>query len=87
MNDEIRQKYFHTFSTPIGREVLIDILTDCHFGCTLNPENTAQISEYNVGVAILAKCGVFGPERAIPVVDALMNSIVMSNPLPNKENE
>ena len=75
MNDEIRQKYFHTFSSPLGREVLIDILKDCHFGCTLDPDNKAQIAEYNVGVTLLAKLGIFGPDREIPVINSLFNSL------------
>ena len=76
MNDELSQKYRHIFLSPIGREVLADILSDCHFGCTLDPDNKVQVAEYNVGISILARCGVFGPNRDIPVINALINSLV-----------
>ena len=80
MSDELSQKYRHVFLTPIGREVLADILSMCHFGCTLVPENPAQIAEHNVGVAILANCGIFGPERQNAVMNALINSLESSKP-------
>ncbi|MBU0599085.1 hypothetical protein KKF61_08955 [Patescibacteria group bacterium] len=51
-------KYRSVFLNSIGREVLLDILTMCHFGCTLDFENPAAISEYNVGITILHKCGI-----------------------------
>ena len=39
--------------------MLGDILTTTHFGETLNPENPVQVAEYNVGLAIAFKAGVF----------------------------
>ena len=80
MNDELSQKYRHIFTSPLGREVLADILSDLHFGCTLDPDNKAQIAEYNVGTTILFKCGVFGPERDMDVMNALLNSLSSSKP-------
>lgn len=55
------------FMNPIGLEVLGDILSMCHFGCTLDPDNPAAVAEYNVGVIILNKCGVFN-EGTLPQV-------------------
>lgn len=52
-------KYRAVFMSPLGLEVLGDILTTCHFGCTLDPDNPANVAEYNVGVTILNRCGVF----------------------------
>ena len=58
-------------SSPLGREVLADILKTCHLGITLDPDNIVQISEYNVGVVILAKCGVFKKDNFEDVIRAL----------------
>lgn len=56
---ELRERYRAIFGTPIGRAVLTDILLGlCHFCGSLDPDNAAQIAEYNVGVAIAAKAGL-----------------------------
>lgn len=53
-----KKLYQYVFgSTDMGREVLADILRTCHYGASLQPENAAQIGEYNVGVMIVARCG------------------------------
>jgi hypothetical protein len=80
MSDELSQKYRHIFLSPIGREVLADVLALCHFGCTLDPDNKVQVSEYNVAVTILSNLGVFGPDRDQIVTDALINSLVSTQP-------
>ena len=53
------RRYRNVFGSPEGRAVLGDILTTTHFGETLNPENPVQVAEYNVGLAIAFKAGVF----------------------------
>lgn len=77
---KIEEKYRHVFTSPLGKDVLADILLDCHFGCTLDPDNKVQVAEYNVAVNILAKCGIFGPEREALVINALINSLGSSKP-------
>jgi hypothetical protein len=67
----LQDKYRAVLLGPMGRDVLTDILAMCHFGSTLDFENKAQISEYNVGIAILAKCGIFLPDNFEDVVRAL----------------
>jgi hypothetical protein len=57
---ETRAKYRLLFRQGIGRDVLTDILSLCHFGSTLDPDNKVQIAEYNVGIAILGRCGMLG---------------------------
>ena len=69
----VGDKYKYLFSSPMGREVLADILAECHFGTTLNPDNKVQIAEYNVGIMILAKCGILGPITRTDVINALCN--------------
>lgn len=61
-------KYRAVFNTPIGQEVLSDILSMCHFGATLDPDNKVEVSEYNVGVAILARLGIFSKASMSDVV-------------------
>lgn len=68
---DLSDKYRKVFGDPIGREVLADILTMTHFGETLNPDNPVKVSEYNVGIAILAKMGVFSAGTRPDVVNAL----------------
>lgn len=70
-SQEIRAKYRLVLLDGIGLDVLSDILRSCHFGCTLNPENTVQVAEYNVGIAILGRCGIFGEGTFEQVVKAL----------------
>jgi hypothetical protein len=71
--DELQLKYRQVLLSGIGREVLSDILAQCHFGCTLDPDNRAMIAEHNVGISILASCGILGPETRKDVVMALCN--------------
>ena len=76
--DDVGSKYRSIFTSPLGREVLADLLRECHFGSTLDPDNKVQTAEYNVGVMVLAKCGVFGPETKMDVINALLNVIPKS---------
>ena len=66
-----REKYRAVLLSPLGMEVLSDILKTCHFGGTLDPENKAQVSEHNVGIVVLAKLGIFAPDTLYGVVMAL----------------
>ena len=68
---ELTEKYHAVLCSGLGVDVLVDILAMCHFGATLDIENKHQIAEHNVGVAILAKCGIFGSESMLEVVRAL----------------
>ena len=76
--DDIGSKYRYVFASPLGREVLADLLSECHFGETLDLSNPHKIAEYNVGVMVLAKCGVFGPKTKMDVINALLNVIPKS---------
>jgi hypothetical protein len=73
VEDVMGGKYRLMFSSPMGREVLADILSMCHFGATLDLSNPLQVAEYNLAVVILAKCGVFSPGTGMDVVNALLN--------------
>jgi hypothetical protein len=78
-------KYRAVFmGTPTSLGVLADMLIDLHFGCTLDPSNPVQIAEYNLGIVILAKCGVFHPDGLADVVNAL--SSVIPKPEPESED-
>lgn len=67
----IEDKYRFVLGSPLGQDVLGDILLMCHFGVTLDPDNKVQVAEHGVGIAILAKMGVFGPNKLQQVVQAL----------------
>lgn len=56
---EMHQRYRNVFSTAEGRYVLGDILTRGHYGVTLDPENQAQIAEYNSAIIIAHIAGAF----------------------------
>ena len=74
--EELMDKYRAVFlQSPMGLEVFGDIIHFCHFGRTLNPENLVQVSEYNVGATILAKCGIFSPGTLPDVVKALASVV------------
>ena len=72
---EITEKYRTIFGSPMGQEVLADILTMTHFGETLNGDNPHQIGQFNIGMAILAKMGVFSKETKMDVVRNLMATV------------
>jgi hypothetical protein len=79
---DVVRKYKSVFINPMGLEVLSDLLSMCHFGSTLDSSNPQQIGEYNIGVAILAKCGVFGGDRMNEIVKSLCSIIPLTG---NKE--
>jgi hypothetical protein len=54
---DMLQRYKNVFGSEEGRLVLGDILTLCHFGETLDPNDPVQAAEYNVGVTILRTAG------------------------------
>lgn len=68
---ELTAKYRMVFGNAMGQEVLADILSMTHFGNTLNADNPQQIGEYNIGIAILAKMGVFSRGTKNQVIKAL----------------
>ena len=82
--EKLRAKYRSLFlHSTLGQDVLADILVKlCHFGCTLDPDNKVQVSEYNVGVAILQRCGTFSEGTLENVIRALANVV----PMPTKED-
>jgi hypothetical protein len=83
--DDMTAKYRELFlKTNLGREVLADILQMCHFGETLDPENMVRVSEYNVGVAVLHKCGILAEDTLEDVTRALAN-ITPKNPQEDDE--
>ena len=74
--ETIQAKYRQVFlKTALGRDVLSDILVLCHFGGSLDPDNKVQVSEYNVGIAILHRCGVFAEDTFEQVIRALANVV------------
>lgn len=70
--NELAEKYQLIFNSPIGQEVLADILTMTHFGETLNGDNPHQIGQYNIGVTILARMGIFAQGTKLNVLRALL---------------
>lgn len=77
--DKLQAKYRAVFITSaLGKDVLSDILKLCHFGCTLDPDNLVQVSEHNVGVAILNRLGIFSEDTLEDVVRALANVVPLA---------
>ena len=71
---EIMAKYRVVFlQNTVGQDVLGDILQTCHFGGMLDSDNKQQVGEYNAGLAILHKCGIFGEDTLEQVIRALAN--------------
>lgn len=69
---EIKDKYRALFGSGIGIEVLADLLALCHFGGSLDPDNKVMVAEYNVGVMVLARCGVLQSDNFEGVISALL---------------
>ena len=56
-----------------GRRMLADILVNfCHFCSYIDPDDKKAIGEYNVGVAILSRLGLFTAGKE-SIVNAIMN--------------
>lgn len=70
--DDILIDYRNTFKSVSGKKVLSDILVNfCHFGAYLDPHDTFSIGQYNVGISILGRLGVFSQGR-----DAVINALL-----------
>lgn len=66
--DNITSAYRLVSRTEEGRMVFNDILvTLCHFGAYIDPENNQEVGQRNVGVAIMQRLGIFsgGSQRVI----------------------
>ena len=74
----MQDKYRALFITPLGLEVLTDILFKLDFGCTLDPNDTQKICQHNIAIDILANCGMF--------VDLKKSVIALAN-VPTKQEE
>lgn len=80
ITETIQSKYRIVFlQGTLGQDVLQDILSMCHFGGTLDADNKQQIGEYNIGIAILHRCGIFEIDTFEQVIRALAN-VVPSKP-------
>ena len=73
LNKELMEKYRKVFGSPIGQDVLADILTMTHFGETLDAGNLHRVAEHNLGILILAKMGVSSHETKLDVIRALQS--------------
>ena len=67
------------FGSDMGKEVLGDILSSCHFLESLS--NEASMDEHNVGTLILNKCGVTGTGTLPQLINAFVNIV------PNQKSE
>jgi hypothetical protein len=68
MIDKYRQVFLNS---PLGLDVLTDLLTELGFGSTLDPEKPYQVHQHNLAVVLLAKCGIFGKGTMRDVVASL----------------
>lgn len=64
-------KYRALFLTPLGREVLTDILFELRFGCSIDFQNPLQVTQHNVAVMLLNKLGILAYGTLNDVVDSL----------------
>jgi len=73
LNQELMEKYRKVFGSPMGQDVLADILTMTHFGETLDANNLHRVAEHNLGILILVKMGVFSNDTKMDVIRALQS--------------
>jgi hypothetical protein len=84
---ETVNKYQTTFnSTPQGREVFADILDQLGFGKALieTEEDRIRLNECH---AFLAKCGIWHPDNAQAISEALLKLPARHQEPPKLENE
>lgn len=66
-----QEKYRVTFfGSPIGKEVLGDMLSECGFGTSIDADNHAQVAAHNLCMLILNRCGVLGNGTLPKIVNA-----------------
>lgn len=69
---ELAEKYRAVFNTPMGQEVLADILVNkLHFGCYLE-KNVGDIALNNTAIAILSTLGIVSKGNGLEVIRSLM---------------
>lgn len=56
---DMLQRYRTVFGSGDGRMVLGDIMSRGHVGITLDPDNPAQVSEYNFALLIATMAGAY----------------------------
>lgn len=70
-DQNVTDKYRAIFMSEMGREVLQDILIElCHFGQYLT--NEKEVCEHNMGVMILANCGVYKAGKKRDIINSLL---------------
>ena len=74
-DDIIGSKYRYVFSSPMGREVLADLLFLCHLFDVPDSNNPQKCGEQGIGIGILGRCGILGPNSMRDVINALLNVI------------
>jgi hypothetical protein len=74
------EAYHKLFSTPLGTDVLVDILNDCGFASLQDVTSESEIARINVGKTILRKAAIWIPEYLRELVSAYMEL-----PIPGKE--
>ena len=80
------EKHRALFFTPLGMEVLSDILINlCNFGCFLDPDDKQDVGKYNVGVGILSRLGVFTKETPNQRVIMALSGVTPEIPEEAKE--
>jgi hypothetical protein len=67
----LRRMYQNTFADYEGAKVLDDILRECSFFCTLNPEDAGQVALHNFSKSLLAKIGIWTDANTEGIVKAL----------------
>ena len=71
--DDILIDYRNAFGDMPGKKVLADILVNfCHFGIYLDARDPVSVGQYNVGISILLRLGVFS-QGMDPVINALLD--------------
>ena len=72
MKADLKEKYQLVFNSPIGQEVLADILVNkLNFGCYLK-EALGDVSLHNAAIAILSEMGIVEVGNGEQVIKALM---------------
>jgi len=73
--EQRREKWVNTFKTPDGKEVLKEILEECHVFESLEPGDTGALALRNYGLSVMVLTGILEETEDNDPVARMVNMV------------